>query len=83
MDTLLGILALLVFRTALFITERKYDVALVLGFAIMLTGMHNLVWQWPRFFAAIFSRDYVVAVENVTEPGTLFFWVMSIPLVGS
>ncbi|MEO9573661.1 MAG: hypothetical protein ABJ263_13160 [Tateyamaria sp.] len=80
-EALIGIAALFMIRVALFVKERKYDVALGLGFVLMLTCMHNLVWMWPRLFAAIFSRDYVVAVENVTEPGTVFLWVVSIPFM--
>lgn len=81
LEALIGIAVLFVIRVALFVKERKYDVALGLGFVLMLTCMHNLVWLWPRLFAAIFSRDYVVAVENVTEPGTVFLWVVSIPFM--
>jgi len=81
LEALIGIAALFMIRVALFVNERKYDVALGLGFVLMLTCMHNLVWLWPRLFAAIFSRDYVVAVESVTEPGTIFLWVVSIPFM--
>ena len=64
------------------IRETSYVAAFAIGLGTMMTAMHNLVWAYQAFFAVIFSRAYVVNVMDVTESGTLWLWVLSVPLYG-
>jgi len=43
------------------------------GVAVMIAGMHNLVWMFPDQFAAIYSPEFVSVVQATTQAGSLTF----------
>ena len=46
--------------------------AQVVGIAIMLVAMHNLVWMMPEEFAMLYGQGYVDQVLTTTAPTSIF-----------
>ena len=71
----IGIAAILAFVVGAVLRHTKGSHMLfqVAGIAVMLVGMHNLVWLMPEEAALLFSDNYVQQVQALTTPQSIYF----------
>jgi hypothetical protein len=80
LDASITVVMLVILSGIFHLRSGRYGWCMAIGAAAMLTLMHNAVWQFPFFFADLFSHAYVGAVKNETDPMTLWIWVTSFDL---
>lgn len=47
------------------------------GIGAMVAGMHNLVWAFPDQFAALYSQQFVDAIQSTANAGSIAFMGMT------
>lgn len=47
--------------------------SLVVGIAIMIGTMHNLVYSMPSAFSVLFSEEWTEDIMSYSEPGSIYF----------
>lgn len=53
--------------------DNPVKAALVVGIAIMIGTMHNMVHSMPGLFGAVFSEEWTEDVITYSEPGSIYF----------
>ncbi len=53
--------------------DNPVKAALVVGIAIMIGAMHNMVHSMPKVFGVVFSQEWTEDVIAYSEPGSIYF----------
>ena len=76
-----GAMAVLATVSLVFAAPSKRHMAVrIAGVAVAMATMHNLVHMAPEVFAMAFSAEWVEATRAASEPGSILFRGVSIPL---
>ncbi len=59
---------------------KEVATASTVGVLIGVFTYHNLVWEFPDFFAAVYGQDWVDALMKLTEPSSLFIFGTTLSL---
>ncbi len=73
-------IASLVFAAAIVLTmsailkskQKECATASTIGLLLAVFTLHNFVWEYPDVFGQIYGPDWVKAVQQQTEPSSLF-----------
>jgi len=78
MASMVGLFLKMIFR----IQAQHYKSAQTVGVFAMVALMHNAVHAAPGVFTAVFSQEWVEQVVEMTDPKTLLFAGVSVPIGG-
>ncbi|WP_120501458.1 hypothetical protein [Roseovarius sp. EL26] len=73
-------IASLIFAAAIVLTmsailkskQKECATASTIGLLLAVFTLHNFVWEYPDLFAQVYGPDWVKAVQQQTEPYSLF-----------
>lgn len=83
MDLIFGCIAAMMVKVLFRMGGKEFIVFQTAGALAALTLMHNLVWMYPEPFAEVFGPEWVEYTQSTTEPASVYFRGMTIPLTTS